>query len=261
VCEAGDFLGASWGDDGSIVFGGGTGQGLFVVSADGGPAKPLTTLDPGRFEIHHAFPQAVDGGRLVLFTVRTRSKEAPLFVDVFDVATQTRRSLVPGAQYARYLPTGHLLYVREHTLYAMKVAADSLSPEGPAVPVLTNVHSGPTGLALVSISNDGTLVYVEADPPTERSLVWVTRAGTVTETGLPTRNYRIPRVSPRGGLIAASIGDGETTDIWTAAADLGCAWRDPRPGCARPALGSATRPLLELRSADDRLADDLPVVR
>ena len=199
VCEAGDSLGASWGDDGLIVFGGGTGQGLFVVSADGGPAKPLTTLDPGRFEIHHAFPQAVDGGRLVLFTVRTRSKEAPLFVDVFDVATQTRRSLVPGAQYARYLPTGHLLYVREHTLYAMKVAAETLSPEGPAVPVLTNVHSGPTGLALVSISNDGTLVYVEADPPTERTLVWVTRAGTVTETGLPTRNYRIPRVSPRGG--------------------------------------------------------------
>ena len=98
VCEAGDFLGASWGDDGSIIFGGGMGQGLFVVSADGGPAKALTTLDPGRFEIHHAFPQAVDGGRQVLFTVRTRSKEAPLFVDVFDVATQTRRSLVPGAR-------------------------------------------------------------------------------------------------------------------------------------------------------------------
>ena len=75
------------------------GQGLFVVSADGGRPKALTTLDPGRFEIHHAFPQAVDGGRQVLFTVRTRSKEAPLFVDVFDVATQTRQSLVPGAQY------------------------------------------------------------------------------------------------------------------------------------------------------------------
>ena len=139
-----------------------------MVSADGGRAKPLTTLDPGRFEIHHAFPQAVDGGRLVLFTVRTRSKEAPLFVDVFDVATQTRRSLVPGAHYARYLPTGHLLYVRERTLYAMKVAAETLSPEGPAVPVLTDVHSGPAGEALVSISADGTLLYVEAEPPTER---------------------------------------------------------------------------------------------
>ena len=103
----------------------------------------------------------------------------------------------------------------------MKVAAGTLSPEGPAVPVLTNVHSGPAGLALFSIGNDGTLLYVEADPPTERTLVWVTREGTVTETGLPARNYRIPRVSPRGGLIAVSIGDGETTDIWMAAADLG----------------------------------------
>jgi serine/threonine-protein kinase len=221
VCEAGDFLGASWGDDGSIVFGGGTGQGLFMVSAAGGRAKALTTLDPGRLEIHHAFPQAVDGGRLVLFTVRTRSKEAPHFVDVYDVATQTRRSLVPGARDARYLPTGHLLYVRERTLYAMKVAAETLSPEGPAVPVLTNVHSEPAGLALFRISADGTLLYVEAAPPAERTLVWVTREGTVTETGLPARDYRIPRISPRGRLIAVSIRDGETDDIWMAAADLG----------------------------------------
>jgi serine/threonine-protein kinase len=127
---------------------------------------------------------------------------------------------VPGAYYARYLPTGHLLYVRERTLYAMKVAAETLSPKGPAVPVLTNVHSEPAGLALFRISDDGTLLYVEAEPPDKRTLVWVTREGTVTETGLPARDYRIPRASPRGRQIAVSIRDGETTDIWIADAGL-----------------------------------------
>jgi serine/threonine-protein kinase len=175
----------------------------------------LTALDPDRNEIHHAFPQVLDGGRTVLFTAMARSKDAPHSVELFEVATRTRRTLIPGAQYARYLATGHVVYARERTLYAMKVAPGTLSPLGPPVAVVSNLQTGSAGHALFSVSADGTLVYAEVTSPPDRRLVWVTRAGLVTETGLPPGAYDFPRLS-REGLVAVVIRDGDNNDIWAA---------------------------------------------
>jgi len=221
ICEAVDMLGASWGEDGTIVFAPSTGQGLFAVPDEGGVPRTLTTLDPSKNEIHHAFPQVLDGGRTVLFTAMARSKDAPYSAEVFDVASSTRRTLVKGAQYARYVATGHIVYLREQTIYALRVATGTLDPEGPPVAVVPHVQSGLHGQALFSVGADGTLVYLEATPPPDRTLVWVTPAGAASETGLPARPFENPRVSPRGDLLAVEIPDGQSRDIWTAAIGWG----------------------------------------
>jgi Tol biopolymer transport system component len=103
----------------------------------------------------------------------------------------------------------------------MKVAPGTLRPVGPPVAVVSNLQTRSFGHALFGVSSDGTLVYAEATPPPERTLVWVTRAGLVTETGLPPRAYEVPRLSRREGIVAVVIPDGDNSDIWTAATGRG----------------------------------------
>jgi serine/threonine-protein kinase len=214
VCEAADMLGASWGEGGSIAFAAGLDEGLFIVPANGGTAQTLTTLDASRSELHHAFPQFIDGGRAVLFTAVARSKDAPSSVDVIDLATRARRTIVPGAQYGRYSPSGHLVYVREGNLFAVGLTPGTWEPAAQPVPVIEGVQTGPHGQALFSLASDGTLAYVAAEPPNESVPVWVGRDGAVTEVGLPARAYHAPRLSPDGKTMAVNIKDGRSSDIW-----------------------------------------------
>jgi serine/threonine-protein kinase len=218
VCEAADMLGASWGENGSIVFAPGLDDGLYVVPDTGGTPQALTTVDSARNEIHHGFPQYVDGGRAVLFTALARSKDAPYSVEIVDTATKQRRTLVSGAQYGRYLPTGHLVYVRNSTLFGSRVTPGTFVPVGEAVAVIEDLHAGLQGHALFSTANNGTLVYVAARAPVQSALVWVDRNGAATETGLPIRAYHVPRVSADGRTIAVDIVEPDTADLWVAVA-------------------------------------------
>jgi len=216
ICKALDMLGASWGDDGTIVFAGGPGQPLSIVSADGGTPRPLTTLDATRGEVQHAFPQVLSGGRGVLFTVQSTSRDAPFSVARFDPRTTSHRAVVSGGRYGRLLSSGHLVYLRERALVAVRASPDTLEPTGTPTPVVDDVQPGSIGAAMVSAAGDGTLAYAPFRPPTTSRLVWVDRAGTVTDTGLPPHPYSVPRLAPDGRSAAVRIGDRSSADIWIA---------------------------------------------
>src|SRR5262249_30525102 len=66
LCDSGIVRGASWGDDGNIVFGRIPSGGLRRVSSDGGASEELTKLNPG--ERTHRWPQVLPGNQAVLFT-------------------------------------------------------------------------------------------------------------------------------------------------------------------------------------------------
>ena len=219
VCRAADMMGASWAENGTIVFSPGAQEGLFAVSANGGTPHSLTTLDSTRRELQHAFPQHISNGRAVLFTAISESQDAPFSVELYDLATKVRRTIVPGAQYGRLLPTGHLVYVRDRTLFAVKVAAETLEPLGAAVAVLKDVQTGRSGEALLSVAANGTLAYVPYQAPINKTLVWVDRAGATTDTSFPARPYDVPRLSRDGRTIAVTIDDGTSADIWLSPVD------------------------------------------
>ena len=68
---------------------------------------------------------------------------------------------------------------------------------GQAVPALEGVAANPTiGYAQVSVSTEGTLVYVPGGAPTGRSAVWVDRRGREEPIKAPPRAYVYPRISP-----------------------------------------------------------------
>ena len=114
LCEAESSFGASWAADGTIVFSQGE-AGIFEVPANGGEPRPLVAGLEGLA----VGPRKLDGGKVLLFTLGEGSvwDEASIVVERLD--TGERKTLIRGGADARYLPTGHLVYVEGTTLFAV----------------------------------------------------------------------------------------------------------------------------------------------
>ena len=120
LCDAPDGRGGSFGSGETIVFTPGNFSGLARVSASGGAALPLTTPDLSSGERTHRWPQVLPGGKAALFTIGIASGTSfdEGRIGVVSLETGKTRVLSERGFYARYVPTGHLLYVRGDTLLA-----------------------------------------------------------------------------------------------------------------------------------------------
>jgi serine/threonine-protein kinase len=215
LCAADNPWGASWGAGDTILFGQGRG-GIWRVSASGGKPEVLIKVNAGQ-EAHG--PQMLPDGKTVLFTLRQLGQLPVAWTDAQIVAhsldTGARRTLVNGGTDARYLPTGHLVYVHDGTLLAVPFDAATLEVTGGPVPLVEDVaQTGTfTGAAQFSLSSDGTLVYTSGVAPTLKTVVWANRNGAEEPLGVPSRNYVYARLSPDGAKVALDIRD-EQSDIW-----------------------------------------------
>ena len=207
--------GGSWGEDGAIIFAATNNSGLSRVSSAGGTPEAVTTLDEEKEETAHRWPQVLPGGKAVLFTVLARSVGEP-YIEVQSLETGERKTLQQGGIYGRYLPTGHLAYVREGTLFAAPFDLGRLEVTGPPTPIVEDVQiSQVTASAQFDFSQTGTLVYVHGgETGNEMSIFWMDQKGKA-EPLLPTpRNYYNPSFSPDGRRLAVQITEGSNRDLW-----------------------------------------------
>ncbi len=217
--------GATWGDDGTIVYAtGAITTGLQRVSAAGGEPTVLTRPNRDLGEGDHLWPEFLPGGRAVLFTiVPAGSGRSDYQIAVIDLTTGEYRVLLRGGSHAQYVATGHLVYGSEGTLLAVPFDLDRLEVTGTPVPVLQQVVTTPVGAADVAIASNGTLVYLSgrAGTLTQGSLVWVDRTGREEPVQAPPRVYLYPRISPDGTRVALDIRDQDNGRL-----DLGCRAQD-----------------------------------
>jgi Tol biopolymer transport system component len=94
----------------------------------------------------------------------------------------TDSQLVVTAHAAVYADKGHLLFVHQGTLFSQRfdVAGRQLTGERTTVAQQIATSNKP-GLAPLSISTDGTIVYRSGGPHLERQLVWFDRSGALVE--------------------------------------------------------------------------------
>ena len=209
--------GATWADDDTILFAQPTG--IWRVSGDGGTAELVV---PAEDEVVHG-PQLLPGSEWILFTVVSNSlswSEAQIVVQ--SLRTQERQVLLNGGRDARYVPTGHIVYLHESTLLAAAFDPDTLTITSAPIPMVEGVTDGgdSSGEAHFSVSNTGTLIYVPGrgrpdmqNEGSEKVLVWVDRDGNEDPIPVPPRPYDWVRLSPSGELAAAEI-RGENNDVW-----------------------------------------------
>jgi len=216
LCDAQVLRGASWGTDGTILFSPLGSEPLFRVSDKGGEPKAATTLDRKKGEKTHRWPQILPGGKAAIFTIAdlTGNYDSAR-IGVLMLETGERRTLLEGGTDARYVPTGHLVYLRAGSLFAVPFDVERLAVTGPAVPILDGVNVyGNAGFADYAFSPAGSLVFLPLDPrELERELVWVDRKGAATPLTDARRNYRTVRLSPDGRRLAVAAG-AQDSGIW-----------------------------------------------
>ena len=208
----GGYLGQSWTPNGdAIIFAGASGLGR-VPAAGGTPEVVARVVETTKD--FHAWPQVLPGGKQVLFTA---GQESGPSIAVRSLETGERRIVIERGSYARYVPTGHLVYAREDKLLAAPFDLDRLQLTGPPAVVLAGVanYSEELGETPFSVSESGSLVYAPGTASvSQRTLVWVDRQGAVEPLAAHPRNYGSPRLSPDGQRLAVQIGEGNNSDIW-----------------------------------------------
>jgi serine/threonine-protein kinase len=210
----GDWGGGSWGEDGWIIYTPEYLDGLWRVRAAGGEAEELTRPEPSDGELNHSWPDHVPGTDAVVFTsFRLPLSESRL--ELFDTVTKERRLLVANAVFGRYAASGHLVFVREGTVFAVPFDRRTLELTGEPAPVLEDAFVAPyEGNSQFSISDTGTLVNAPASllqPP--REIVSIDREGSEEVLLTADRRYSAPSLSPDGRSVAVTV-DGADPDIW-----------------------------------------------
>ncbi len=211
LCDLINPIGASWGTDGKIAFVPDYRSGISRISAEGGKPEILTNPDPSRDENTHRIPRYLPGGKGILFTNMADTLDVHPRVALLDLGTGKWRDLIEEAADARYVNTGHLVFLRNGALMAVPFDPNRLEITGKAVPVYLNISQalvtgGTTtnnGAGQFDISASGSLVYVRGGIFTEsqNKLVWVDQKGNaepITIFGAP---IAYPHLSPDGQKI------------------------------------------------------------
>lgn len=213
----------TWGDDGTIV--GAGSAGLFQVAASGGEPELLaeSVASPGEF-LRYGQPHMLPGSNAILFHASRSYDPEQTDIVALDIATRTQKTVLRNAMDPLYLQTGHLLFVREGTLMAVRFDPERVEVRGDAVIMLEGImHSiympnarDETGAAQVAVSAAGHLAYALGGVYPEKlaTAVRVTSTGDTVTIDLPKREYLSFRVSPDGNRLAFVARHGRSNEIW-----------------------------------------------
>src|SRR5262249_16993791 len=149
--------GGSWAENGSIIAGLKTLTGLSVVSSEGGKPTPLTELGYG--ELSNRWPQVLPSGQDVLFSIgNSYAAYDEAAIAVVSLKDHRKKTVFAHAgMYPRYLPSGHLTYVTNGSLFAVPFDLVRLEARGAAT-LLEEVSSNTAlGAAQMDVSRSGIL--------------------------------------------------------------------------------------------------------
>jgi hypothetical protein len=74
-------------------------------------------------------------------------------IEELDLASGEVAIVQRGGYFGRYLPTGHLIYIHEGTLFAVRLDLGKLKTQGTQVPLLDDAAGDPaTGFGLFDFS-------------------------------------------------------------------------------------------------------------
>ena len=223
VCNLTDaMLGGSWNSDGVIIFSEPP-AGLMRVSANGGPASPLTFLDPSRNEVAHNFPSFLpDGRHFIYLRFTSRRGTSGIFVRSLDakpgdpdvrelVATDMAGSFVPSEGAGR----GYLLFIRDGELMAQTLDTRRLELTGEAT-VLTPRVGNFIDQGLFSASSNGVLAYRTSGEGGASRPTWFDRHGSLLGAIGKPANYLNVSLSPDGAsaIVARVDSQNPAPDLW-----------------------------------------------
>jgi serine/threonine-protein kinase len=222
LCDAGDLLGASWGDDDTIIAALGMPGQLSRVPATGG--TPRVAIDLSAESIVVRWPQLLPDAKAVVYTALSGAGADRANIEVQSADGGNRKVLVQGGTFGRYLRAGYLTYVNQGTLYAVPMDLSTLSVHGTPIPLLDDVaYSSLFGYAQMDVSGTGILIYRKGTESQQSVVNWIDREERITPLLSEPGRYGWIRLSPDGqrlaltnhqsGIASISVLDLKTKDM------------------------------------------------
>ncbi len=210
--------GGAWNRDGTILFMTGGSNPILAVSATGGEATPATQITPETTP--QVGPQFLPDGRHFLFTAMGTARA--VYVSLLGGSEPPQR-IVDGI--SGMYGSGHLLFVREGTLFAQPFDPVRLKLEGAPTIVATQLATRNTlGSFAFSVSAAGPIAYRAGPTGAQSQFAWYDRSGSPLEAlaGSGIASLLNSALSPDGRQLAISrqVGGGQA-DIWLLDLDRG----------------------------------------
>ena len=221
LCDAPSGRGGTWSRDGTIVFAPVAAGPLFRVSATGGTAEPLTTIDTAGGETGHAWPQFLPDSRSVLFVATAASDHEAAIgsgqagLHVISLESGRRQLLVPGGGAGAFA-NGFLLFVRGQELWVQRFDPNQLEFMEDRRAISGAEYVGESSIdAGFTVSDAGVLVH-RAGGSSQGQLTWFDRRGQAIGTIAGAADYQQLAISRDGRRIAASLRNPRDTssNIW-----------------------------------------------
>ena len=191
----------SWGNDGNIVAALNVAAGLSRIPGAGGTPVLL------RFKQEHGevyrWPQVLPGNEAVLFTVSRGDYESGN-IEVYSMRTGERKVVEAGGVLGRYLPSGHLVFLRQNVMQAAPFDLKALKATGEPQAILEDMGSKFEGWNY-DYADNGSFVYVSLPQDIRTGIFWLDRAGSVAPLQAEPGFYAGPRFSPDGTHLAFSM--------------------------------------------------------
>ena len=202
--------GGTWNRDDTILFAPNITGDFYRISARG-DQEPVALTASRRVAAGHRYPHFLPDGRRFIYYAAGGS-EAGVYAGNLDGSVTAR--LLEADTPAVYGP-GHLLFIRQGTLFAQPFDPDRLTLTGNPIRMAEQVSGDAFGAPL-SASAAGPIVYRAGAIPRQRQFVWVDRSGRELEkVGEPDdANAFSPSMSPDGHRVALHRIVNRNVDIW-----------------------------------------------
>lgn len=206
---------AIWLPNDSIVIGGIPGEGLKIISANGGLAYNLTTTKIEHGEWKHNAPSHIIGTDKILYVVESGSR-LNISINLINSKTKEEKVLIPDAGAPKYIRSGHLLHVTDGAIYAnvFDVEKDIISESSI---LLIEGNESTTGNERIQyqVSDEGDFVYsIDQGQNWQGELVLVDMEGKTIPVMSIHRKYIGPKFSPDGSNLAFWIAENDDAQVW-----------------------------------------------
>jgi eukaryotic-like serine/threonine-protein kinase len=166
--------GGTWNQYGDILFNPNNIEGLYRISAAGGEARLVTTLDRSRGERRHLFPHFLPDGRHFLYMIMS-SEDDQRGVYLGSINSGLKKRVLPDAMQARFVDPGYLFFAWEGKLMVQHFDKTRFELSGEPVAIADDSSEWGTGPDF-SVSQNNILVRGNFDG-WKSQITWFDRSG------------------------------------------------------------------------------------
>lgn len=191
--------GAAWGESGVIIaaLNQWTSGILHSIPAGGGSPQPVTTANPA---INQITPSVLPDGKGLIFGGVESTLNYVHDLRLVRPGQSESRVLLKDAVGARYLQSGHLVFYRQGSIFAVRFDLDKLQLTGEPIRIVDGVAED-EGIPQFDVSNAGSLVY-RRGTGAKRIVARFDSSGKVERIVAAPGSYLVPVLSPDGQQLA-----------------------------------------------------------